>query len=269
MIGLFHLEFFRNAFIMGIVLGMLYGILSFFVVMRKMSFLGAGIAHTAFGGVALGVLIGVDPFLTSLAFCVASAILIGKLVRTGKISYDMGIGIFFAFSMALGAIFLAMKKGYAFDLMSYLFGNILGVTLGDVAIALGTLLLFSAFVLLFMKRILFMILDEEVAEVSGVRTGTLDTCLLVFLAGIIVISIKIVGIILVSALVVLPAGFGILVSRDYRRVIPAGMLFAVSVMGGGLVLSYYLDLPAGATIVTLGTLLYFVSLAVAKGAARL
>ncbi|MBN2077814.1 MAG: metal ABC transporter permease [Spirochaetes bacterium] len=266
---LFNLDFFRNAFIMSLVLGILFGILSFFVVMRKMSFMGAGIAHTAFGGVALGVLIGVNPFFTSLAFCVAAAILIGKLVRLGKISYDMGIGIFFAFSMALGAIFLAMKKGYAFDLMSYLFGNILGVTRADIIIALATLLLFSAFVLLFMNRVLFMIVDEEVAKVSGVRTGALDTCLLVFLAGIIVISIKIVGIILVSALVVLPAGFGLLVSRDYRRVIPAGMLFAVTVMAGGLVLSYYLDLPTGATIVTAGTLLYFISLGIAKGAARL
>lgn len=266
---LFNLDFFRNAFIMSLVLGILFGILSFFVVMRKMSFMGAGIAHTAFGGVALGVLIGVNPFFTSLAFCVAAAILIGKLVRLGKISYDMGIGIFFAFSMALGAIFLAMKKGYAFDLMSYLFGNILGVTRADIVIALATLLLFSAFVLLFMNRVLFMIVDEEVAKVSGVRTGALDTCLLVFLAGIIVISIKIVGIILVSALVVLPAGFGLLVSRDYRRVIPAGMLFAVTVMAGGLVLSYYLDLPTGATIVTAGTLLYFISLGIAKGTARL
>ncbi len=268
MIELFQLNFFRNAFMMGILLGILFGFLSFFVVMRKMSFLGAGIAHTAFGGVALGVLLGVDPFFTSLAFCVISAILIGKLARLGRISYDMGIGIFFAFSMALGAIFLSLKKGYSFDLMSYLFGNILGVTLVDNAVALVTLLFFAAFIFLFMNRILFMTIDEEVASVSGVRTEILDTCLLVFLAGIIVISIKIVGIILVSALVVLPAGFGLLVSKDYRRVILAGILFAVFVMTGGLFLSYYLDLPTGATIVTSGTLLYFISLVIVKRTAR-
>ena len=265
MTELFQLQFFRNAFIMSLLLGVLFGTLSFFVVMRKMSFLGAGIAHTAFGGVALGVLIGMDPYLTALAFCVAAAVLIGKLVRYGRISYDMGIGIFFSFSMALGAIFLSLKKGYAFDLMSYLFGNILGgEPLTDTIIALATLAAFIAFIFIFIHRILFMTMDEEVAAVSGVRTEVLDTILLVFLAGIIVISIKMVGIILVSALVVLPASFGLLVSRNYRMVILAGVLFTVVVMIGGLFLSYFLDTPAGATMVTTGTMFYFLSLAVFK-----
>jgi zinc transport system permease protein len=264
MIELFQLHFFRNAFIMSFLLGILFGILSFFVVMRKMSFLGAGIAHTAFGGVALGVLIGVDPFLTSLAFCIAAAILIGKLVRFGRLSFDMGIGIFFSFSMALGAIFLSLKKGYAFDLMSYLFGNILAVTPADNIIALATLAVFAPFIFIFIHRILFMTMDEEVAAVSGVRTELLDTILLIFLAGIIVISIKIVGIILVSALVVLPASFGLLVTKDYRKVILSGIAFTVVVMMGGLFLSYYLDTPAGATMVTAGTILYFLALGTMK-----
>jgi zinc transport system permease protein len=264
MIELFQLQFFRNAFIMSLVLGVLFGVLSFFVVMRKMSFLGAGIAHTAFGGVALGVLLGIDPFLTSFAFCVAAAILIGKLVRYGRLSYDAGIGIFFSLSMALGAIFLALKKGYTFDLMSYLFGNILGVAPLDTLIALVTLVIFIIFIIIFMHRILFMTLDEEVAAVSGVRTGALDTALLVFLAAIIVTSIKIVGIILVSALVVLPASFGLIISRNYRKVILAAILFTITVMTGGLFLSYYLDLPAGATMVTAGSALYFISLVIGK-----
>lgn len=264
MTELFQLQFFRNAFIMSLLLGVLFGTLSFFVVMRKMSFLGAGIAHTAFGGVALGALIGMDPYLTALAFCVAAAVLIGKLVRYGRISYDIGIGIFFSFSMALGAIFLSLKKGYAFDLMSYLFGNILAVNRTDTIIALATLAAFLVFIFIFIHRILFMTMDEEVAAVSGVRTEVLDTILLIFLAGIIVISIKMVGIILVSALVVLPASFGLLVSRSYRMVILAGVLFTVFVMIGGLFLSYFLDTPAGATMVTTGTMFYFLSLALFK-----
>lgn len=268
MADLFHLQFFRNAFAMSVVLSVLFGVLSFFVVMRKMSFLGAGISHTAFGGVALGVLLGLNPFITSFAFCVAAAILIGRLVRYGRISYDMGIGIFFSFSMALGAIFLSLKKGYAFDLMSYLFGNILGVTAADTLIALGALALFIPFIMIFMRRILFMTMDEEVAAVSGVATGALDTALLVFLAGIIVVSIKIVGIILVSALVVLPASFGLLVSRRYGIVLLWGVIYSLVIMIGGLFLSYALDTPAGATMVTAGTLLYFAALAAFRIARR-
>jgi zinc transport system permease protein len=260
MTDLFTLDFFRNAFIMSLLLSLLFGVLSFFVVMRKMSFLGAGIAHTAFGGVALGIFLGIEPFLTALVFCVATALLIGKLTRKGGISLDAGIGIFFAFSMALGALLIRLKKAYTFDLQGYLFGNILGVSQWDLAVALGALLVFIPFIALFIHRILFMTFDEEVAAVSGVRTEYLDTAMLVFLAAIIVISIKIVGIILVSALVVLPASFGMVVTKNFRRVILWGVIYTLGIMCGGLVLSYYIDTPPGATMVTLGTVIYLAAL---------
>ncbi len=264
MTELFALHFFRNAFIMCFLLSALFGILSFFVVMRKMSFLGAGISHTAFGGVALGILFGINPFYTALAFCVCAAVLIGKISKLGNISYDTGIGIFFSFSMALGAIFIAMRKAYTFDLTGYLFGNILGVTDFDRIVAAVVLLLFVPFELLFIHRILFMTFDEDVAVISGVRVGTLDTALSVFLAVIIVISIKIVGIVLVSALVVLPASFGLLMSKNFRPVIWWGIGFALCTMTSGLFLSYFLDFPAGATMVTAGTLLYFAALTIKR-----
>lgn len=257
MIELISMDFFRNALIMGLIISVIFGVLSFFVVMRKMSFLGAGIAHTAFGGVALGVLLGVSPFLSSLLFCAAASLLIGKLVRIGKISYDTSIGIFFSFSMALGAVFLALKNDYNFDLMGYLFGNILGITVLDNIIAAGMLLVFLPFLAIFFQRLLFMTFDDEVAVVNGVKTGMLDTALLLFLAGIIVVSIKIVGIILVSALVVLPASFGLVLSDDYKKVISAGVLYTFLVIVGGLFLSYMIDTPAGASIVTLATVVYF------------
>ena len=101
---LLQMDFFTNALIMGLLVSIIFGLLSFFVVLRKMSFLGTGIAHTAFGGVALGVLLGFNPFITSLFFCAVASLLIGKLVRYGRISYDSSIGIFFSFSMAMGAM---------------------------------------------------------------------------------------------------------------------------------------------------------------------
>ncbi len=260
MIELFGMHFFRNAFFMSLVLGVLFGTLSFFVVMRRMSFMGAGVAHTAFGGVAVGVFFGIDPFLSSLVFCIVAALLIGKLVRHGKISYDTSIGIFFSFSMALGAILIALRKEYTFDLMGYLFGNILGVSRTDTMLGIVALLLFIPFIYFYLHRILFMSFDEEVAIVSGVHTGLLDTVLLVFLATIIVVSIKIVGIILVSALVVLPASFGLLFTKDFRKVLVWGVAYTITNMIGGLYLSYFLDTPAGATIVAAGTLVYFAGL---------
>ncbi|MCU0848791.1 MAG: metal ABC transporter permease [Spirochaetes bacterium] len=258
MTELLGMRFFTNALVMCLLLSFLFGTLSFFVVMRRMSFLGAGVSHAAFGGVAIGILLGIDPFYTSFVFCTLSAVLLGKLVKSGNISYDTGIGILFSFSMALGAIFIALKKKYTFDLMGYLFGNILGVTSFDMMVSLATTAVFIPFIFACMHKILFMTFDEEVAAVSGVRTGLLDTVMLIFLAAIIVISIKIVGIILISALVVLPASFGILLTKNYRRVIAAGIAYTLAIMVGGLLLSYYLDLPTGATIVSLGTAVYFV-----------
>ncbi len=260
MTELFGLNFFRNAFVMSLLLSLLFSVLSFFVVLRKMSFLGAGIAHTAFGGVALGILLGVHPFLTSVFFCLASALLIGKLVRYGNIGYDTGIGILFSFSMALGAMFIALNKQYTFDLTGYLFGNILGVTSLDLIITLIFGLVFLPTMILLLPKILYLTFDEDVAAVSGINTNFLDTLLLVFLALLIVISIKIVGIILVTALVVLPASFGLIISKRVRGVIGFGTLFAVFSMVGGLLLSYGLDLPAGATMVVLGTGVYFIAL---------
>ncbi len=264
MVGLFGLTFFRNAFLMCLLLSVLFGMLSFFTVMRKMSFLGAGIAHTAFGGVALGILLGINPFFTSLLFCILTAILIGKLARYGSIAYDTSIGIFFAFTMALGALFIAIKQAYTFDLSGYLFGNILGVTLFDTMSVLVVLSLFIPFILLFLQRILFMTFDAEVAVVSGVRTSLLDTMLLVFLAAIIVTSIKVVGIILVSALVVLPASFGLLLSKNFRLVMLAGILYTMAIMIGGLFLSYAIRVPPGATMVIGGTIIYFAALALKR-----
>lgn len=264
MLGLLTLTFFRNALLMCVLLGILYGVLSFFTVLRKMSFLGAGIAHTAFGGVALGILLGISPFLTSLVFCILAALLMGSIARSGKIAYDTSIGIFFSFSMALGAFFIAIKKAYTFDLSGYLFGNILGVTLFDTLTTLAALALFIPFILFFLRRILFMTFDAEVALVSGVRTSLLDSMLLVFLAAIIVISMKIVGIILVSALVVLPASFGLLLSKDFRIVMLAAILYAMVIMVGGLFLSYILSTPPGPTMVIGGTAIYFTGLALKR-----
>jgi len=256
---LLSMQFFRNALLMSLLLSGLFGLLSFFIVMRRMAFLGAGVAHAAFGGVALGILLGIDPFLSTVIFCVTVAVVIGKLVRNGRITYDTGIGIFFGFTMALGALFIALGKAYTFDLSGYLFGNILGVTSRDLIWTAAVSVLFIPFVLLFLPRLLFMTFDERTAEVSGVRVGRLDTLLLIFLAVIIVVSIKIVGIVLVSALVVLPASFGLLFSRDYRRVLPVSVAFTAVMMTGGMGLSYALDSPAGATIVVLGTVCYFVA----------
>lgn len=257
---LLSLPFFQNALLISLLLGIIFGLLSFFVVLRRMVFIGAGIAHMAFGGVALGVLLGIQPFVTSLVFCLAASVIIHQMTRTGQVTYDTGIGVFFSFAMALGALFIALKKTYAFDLSGYLFGNILGVSGTDTLITAGVAILFLIFILVFLQKLLFISFDEQVARVNGIRVVHLDLLLLMALAAVIVASMKMVGIILVSALTVLPASFGMLLSRHYAWVILASILYSIAIMLGGLFLSYTLDTPTGATMVVLGTLIYFLVL---------
>ncbi len=257
MIELFSMEFFQNAFVASILLALIFGIFSFFVVTRKMAFIGVGIAHSAFGGMALGILLEIDPFLTTLAFCLVTAILIGKVAKSARMSYDTSIGIFFAFTMGLASLFIALKRDYTFDFMGNLFGNILGVTRFDVIYSVIALAIFLPFAVFFLKRIMFIAFDKESAQTSGVRVDFLDNILLLFFAAITVISIKTVGIILVSALVVLPASFGMLISKNYRGVIIWGIVYSLVLMTGGLFISAIWDIPPGAVIVCGGTLVYF------------
>lgn len=258
---LLHMDFFVRALAMGLLLSVLFGILSFFVVLRKMAFMGAGISHTVFGGLAVGVLLNIDPFLSSLVFCMLSSFIISRLVRSGALSHDSGIGIFFSFSMGLGALLLSLRKAYTFDLSGTLFGNILGITPVDVKMTLAVTLATLPLLFVFFHRLLFMSLDETVARVSGVHTRALDSGFMLLLALVIVISVKMVGIILVTALAVLPASFSLALFRDYRKVIPCSILYCAVIIIGGLFLSYWADTPAGATMVVLGAVLYFLTLA--------
>ncbi len=264
MSNLLQYPFFLNALFMSALLSLLFGMISFFVVYRKMTFLGTGIAHTAFGGVAIGVFTGINPFLSALFFCSIVAVFIGKLTRFSKMSYDASIGLFFSFSMALGALLIALKKAYTFDLSGYLFGNILGVTSFHLIMAGAILGFFILFLWMYFHPLIFMTFDKQVARISGIPVERLDSILLVFLAFIIVISMKIVGIILISALIVLPASFGQAGFLRYRTVMLASILYAFFMMIGGLFLSVLLNTPAGATIAVFGTLIYLIYFVIIK-----
>jgi ABC-type Mn2+/Zn2+ transport system permease subunit len=258
------LELFRHAVIAGALLAVIFGVLSFFIVTRGLAFMGAGIAHTAFGGVAVGIALGIDPFISALAFCVISALIISRVSVKGGPGHDTAIGIFFSFSMALGAIIISMQKGYTFDLMGYLFGNILSISARDIiltAVLLGAVLPPAYF---FFQRIVFASFDSESAKAAGINTELIDSVLLVYLAASIVVSMKAAGIILVSALTVLPASFGLLFAKSLKGVITAGVIYSVCIMEGGLLLSFVLDTPPGATMVVSGTAVYFAGIAVKR-----
>jgi len=258
MTDIFNLHFMQNAFLAGILLSLVLAVVSFFVVLRRLSFMGVGVAHSAFGGVALGALLGISPTLAAIGFAVIVSNAIGYIGRQGHLSTDTAIGIFFSLAMALGVIFIGMSDQYNIDLFGYLFGNILSITRQDLIVitVLGGLVLLSMG--LFFKELLFVAYDREVAFVSGMPVVFLDHFFLTILALSVVISMKIVGIILVSALLVIPGAAASQITRRYHTMIAASIFIAVISTIGGLVISYYADLPSGASIVALASFIFFV-----------
>ncbi|BBB32555.1 zinc transport system permease protein [Thermotomaculum hydrothermale] len=257
MIELLQFEFAKNALIAGTIISILFGFLSFFIVMKKLSFLTVGISHAAFGGVALGILLGLNPYITAIFFCLLTGYLIA--IHGEKSEYDSVIGILFAFTMALGVIFLSLKKDYTFDIMSYLFGTILGITKSDLFLLIGLMIGVFIIFYLFFKEIIFITFDKNVAMASGLPVNLFENLIIVILTLVIVLSIKLIGIILVSAFLIIPAAITILFFDNYKKIIFFSMLINLVIFYSGFFLSYKLNLPSGATVVSIGALLYFAS----------
>ena len=250
----------QKALFVGIMVSLISGLVSVFVVLRKMSFIGAGISHAAFGGVAIGFLTGVTPIVTALFYSIAVALGIEFVSRKGKVSEDASIGIFFVSSMALGIVLISLSKEYNIDLFGYLFGNILAITDGEVILTLFTTVLVTGCILLFLKEIFLITYNEELARVSGIPVRAINTLFLIVLSVSIVISMKIVGIILVSALLVIPGATAQLLTRNLYSMIVTSCGAAVISTVLGLFLSYELDVAPGGSIVLTATVLFFISL---------
>lgn len=255
---IFHYTFMQRALLAGTIVGALCALVGVYVVLKGMSFIGAGISHASFGGVALGILLGLNPMITTVIFCMLTAFGIGMVSRKGEIKEDTAVGIFFSATMAFGVLLIGFLKGYNIDLFGYLFGSILAVTQQDVLVMviLGGIVFVT--VVAFFKELMCISFDPEMAEVIGVPVGKIYFLLLGVITLTIVVSIKVVGIILVSALMVIPAATAFQLTEDFRWMMLFSVLLGMGASIGGLFFSYLLDTASGATIVLLSTLIFFI-----------
>jgi zinc transport system permease protein len=251
----------RTALVGGVLIAITCSVMSFFIIVRRLAFAGMGISHAAFGGVAIGIASGINPIVTAGGFCVAVACGIGWFSRKGKLHEDTIIGILFSAAMAFGVVLIAASKAYNQDLLSYLFGSILAISWTDVVILAVLSALSIGFLLLYFRELLFFSFDEETATASGVPVRTIYYGLLITIALTIVVSIKLVGIILISALIVIPGATGLQMSRNYRRVILFSLVSAVLSVIVGLQLSFSFNVASGATIVLVMFAFFLLSVA--------
>ena len=262
MTELLNMGFLQRALLAGIMVSLLCGVLSVFVILRRMAFIGVGISHSAFGGVALGFLLAVDPLWTGIGFAVLVALAIEWAQTHSRVEEDTAIGIFFAASMALGLVFLHLSRTYNVDVFGFLFGNILAIGEKQLLEILWVTAGVLAVTLAFYKELVFLSFDEEMAWVSGVPVRALRYLFLVMLALVVIISIYLVGIILVSALLVIPGATSQNLTNHIRGMIYVSAVVAVGATVGGLCLSYLVDFPTGATMVLLLSLFYLLTIAV-------
>jgi ABC-type Mn2+/Zn2+ transport system permease subunit len=259
MIEMLSYHYMQRALFAGTLIGITCAIIGTYVVLKGLSFIGAGIAHASFGGVALGFFLKINPILTAVVFCMATAWSIGLVARKGRVKEDTAVGIFFASTMALGILLIGLMKVYNVDLFGYLFGSILAVSADDVWITVVLSAVVLLLVLLFFKELLFVTFDAEMAAVTGVPAARIYFLLISLIALTVVLSIRVVGIVLVSALLVTPAAAAYQLTENFRRMMGLSIAIGVSCTVGGLFLSDQLNTPSGATIVLLATLMFFVA----------
>lgn len=241
--------FMQRAFVAGIAMAFFAGIISVFVVLRRVSFLGSGISHAAFGGVAIGFFAGINPLLTAFLYCIAVSFAIEVISTRGRLAEDTAIGIFFSASMAMGVLLISISKSYTVDLFGYLFGSILAIGREEAYAAVVLASAVIAIFLIIMRDLLFITFNEELAAVSGLPVRLIKAVFLISMAIAIVIGIKIVGIILISALFVIPGATAKLLTQRFGGMIAVSSAVAVVSTALGLIVSYIYDLTPGGTIV--------------------
>ena len=264
MMEVLQYEFMQNALIAGLLAAIACGIVGVYVVVKRLVFISGGIAHTSFGGIGLGYLLGINPVLGAMFFTITSALGMGLVTKRTKLSEDTTIGIMWATGMALGIVFIGLAPGYTPDLFSYLFGSILTVPTFDLILMLILDVIIIAIVLLLYKEFLLLSFDEEFSTVAGVPTQRLYLLLLCLIALTVVVLIRVVGIILVIALLTIPAALARQFTHSLKKMMLLSILTGAVFTFSGLWLSYLLDLASGATIILVAGSVLFISFSISR-----
>ena len=247
--NIFEYDFLTNAFIASILSGITCGIIGSYIVTRRIVFLSSGITHASFGGLGIALYAGIDPLLGALSFASISSLGFEFASRRGGIREDSVVGIIWSMGMAIGALFMSLRPGYATDLTSYLFGNILLVTPQNILwLTILTIALIIGSIV-WLRRLMYITFDEEYAKSQGINTSLVAYIMAVAVAIAIVLSIKVMGIILLLSLITIPTVIANDITKDFRLITPISAIIAVVGNIAGFILSYEYDIPTGSCII--------------------
>lgn len=252
--------FMRNALAAGVLVSIACAIIGTYVVINRIVFISGGIAHAAYGGIGLGYYFKFNPVLGAIAFSLAAAFGMGAIQRKTRQRADTIIGAMWALGMAIGIIFIDKSEGYKVDLMSYLFGSILAVPSSDLIIIALLDLLIVILVVSFYKELLAISFDETFAIVENVPVDAIYLILFSMIAFTVVMMMRVVGLIMVIALLTMPAAISGLFVKDIKKMMVLASILGIFFTTSGLFLSYSLNLTSGATIILVSGTFYMLSL---------
>jgi zinc transport system permease protein len=256
LIELFNFGFFRNAFLAALVASITCGIIGTYIVSRRIVFISGGITHASFGGIGMGYYFGFDPILGAVAFGIMSALGIEFFTKKADLREDSAIAMLWSLGMALGVIFIFLTPGYAPNLMSYLFGNILTVSKSDLIFLFLLAVFVIGFFITFYRMIIFVSFDEEFALTNNAPVRLFNALLISLVALTIVLNIRVVGIILVMSLLTIPQAIANLFTKRFDYMMLYSILLGFLGSVTGLTFSYIYDIPSGASIIFTLVVLY-------------
>ncbi|MCK6204406.1 metal ABC transporter permease [Bacillus infantis] len=256
-------EFLQNAFLTGIIIGIIAPILGVFIVVRRLSLIADALSHVTLAGIAASLLLekklmlsgGLNPMYMGMAFSVTGSLFIEKLRAVYKHYQELAIPIILSGGIGIGVIFISLADGFNTDLFSYLFGSVSAVSRTDLWLILIISAVVAILIVLLYKELFLLSFDEEHAKASGIAAKSVHFIFIVMVALVIAASMRIVGILLVSSLMTLPVAASIRIAKGFKQTILFSVIFGEISVLGGLSVSYYLDLAPGGTIVMIAVLI--------------
>jgi len=256
--------FIQRALIAGSFIAILCSTLGVFLVLRRLSLIGDGLAHVTFGSVAVGLLLKTSPFYIAVPIVMLAGLGILKLTEKARLYGDAAIGIVSSIGIAAGVILASISGGFNVDLFSYLFGNILAISHMEVIISLSLSLILITVVILYYEELLSITFNEESAKTTGIKASRINNILVLLIALTVVLAMKVVGIMLISALLILPPVTALQISRSFKATIIISALSGILSVLSGIFVSFALNLPAGATIVIINFIFFAAAFTVTR-----
>ena len=252
----FEFAFFQRGLLVATLAGALCGLVGVFVVLRSMSYIGHGLSHAVFGGAAVSAVLGVSFFIGAGLWGVLAALLIGRVSMRSTVGADAAIGVVTTASFAIGLAIQSRSGAVSGSLDTVLFGNVLGVFRGDLIAIVVVGAAITAFVLAFLRELTFSTFDPDVARTSGVRVDLLDAWFMVALSATVIVSVRVIGALLISAMLVIPAGTARMLTNSIGRMIWLAPALGASLGMVGMYASWYVDVPSGAMITIVAALAF-------------